>query len=58
MTDKIDTSTASICSPPAGARNETTPRGKVIRAHTPRPARLRLHPMQVALRAMMERADD
>lgn len=37
-----------------GARNETTPRGPVIRAHTPRPARTRLHPLQVALRAMME----
>jgi hypothetical protein len=36
-----------------GARAETTPCGPVIRAYTPRPARPRLHPLQVALRAMM-----
>ena len=41
-----------------GARTETTPCGPVIRARAPRPARQRLHPLQVALRAMMGAGDD
>ncbi|MDD8024572.1 MAG: hypothetical protein PHX82_15870 [Paracoccaceae bacterium] len=36
-----------------GVRSETTPCGPVIRSRAPRPARPRLHPLQVALRAMM-----
>lgn len=41
-----------------GSRNETTPRGPVIRRRGIRNYNARLHPLQVALRKMMEKEDD